>query len=75
MEENERIVTTASYKYEDDEVVNKFVEILKRAPMGVVVNYNTLIIPFPQPRLQEQLLLLIVHERFREVTERLPDHV
>ena len=64
MEENERIVTTASYKYEDDEVVNKFVEILKRAPMGVVVNYNSLIIPFPQPRLQEQLLLLIVHERF-----------
>jgi len=30
MEENERIVTTASYKYEDDEVVNKFIKMWKR---------------------------------------------
>lgn len=31
-EVNERIVTTTPYKYEDDEVVNKFVEMLKRLP-------------------------------------------
>lgn len=36
IEKHERIVTTTPYKYEDDKIVNKFAEILRRLPLAVV---------------------------------------
>jgi hypothetical protein len=55
MEKNERIVTTTSYKYEDEEVVNKFIEMLKRLPLQLwpAQTFAT-IIPFSRPWIQEQ---------------------
>jgi hypothetical protein len=53
--ENERIVATTPYKYEDDEVVNKFVEMLKRLPWQLwPAKTLDAIVPCSQPRLQEQ---------------------
>ena len=57
-EANERIVTTAPLsKDEDDEVVNTFVEMLKRLPWQLwPAQTLDAILPCSQPRLQEQLL-------------------
>ena len=56
-EAHERIVTTTPYKYEDDEVVNTFVEMLQRLPWQLwPAQTLDAIVPCSQPRLQEQLL-------------------
>jgi hypothetical protein len=52
-EANERIVTTTPYKYEDDEVVNKFVEMLNQLPWQLwPAKTLDAIIPCSRPRLQ-----------------------
>lgn len=56
IEVHERIVTTTPYKYEDDKIVNKFAEILRRLPWRSWPSQTLeTIVPFSTPRLQEQL--------------------
>ena len=57
-EAHERIVATAPLsKYEDNEVVNTFVEMLQRLPWQLwPAQTLDAIVPCSQPRLQEQLL-------------------
>jgi hypothetical protein len=57
MKENERIVATAPLnKYEDGEVVNRFLKCMRGSPddCGAALTGNA-IVPFSPPRLQEKL--------------------
>ena len=64
MEENGRIVATAPLsKYEDDEVVNTFLKCMSGSPSGCgAAKTLDAIVPFSQPRLQEQLLPHMIHD-------------
>ncbi|MCG3774882.1 MAG: hypothetical protein JW395_1707 [Nitrospira sp.] len=62
-EKHKRIVITTPYKYEDDRIVNEFVEMFRAAPLkglGIAETFDT-IVPFSQSRLQEKLLPHIIH--------------
>jgi hypothetical protein len=74
-EANERIVTTTPYKYEDDEVVNKFVEMFQRFPWRLwPAKTLDAIVPCSQPRLQEQLFTRIIHDGWSRKRANRPGH-